>query len=274
MVYRILMDLSHYEQIESFPDAFDEDDFIIEFVNKNEGPLTYEMLEDFDVLILGNIQHTIDMIDDKLSPDELKAIKEFVGKGGGLLVTSGAGGDKDVSIKQGSIRVLYKLTGVKKYWNGAIIYPKRDSIIENVNLKIDTIFQHPITDGVNQLVLGKCTFFSITEDAEDIITTSEKASFNYFDLDEIDEIGQVPLCVISEFYNGRVVTLGSSSIFLEDDEIGIDIEDNSKFLENIIRWLCFDKEERIIEEEEEEEEEEEKEEKEEKEEEGEGDSFF
>ncbi len=256
MVYKILMDLSHNEQIESFPDAFSEDDFIVDFINKNEGPLTYEMLEDFDVLILGNIQHTDDKIDDKFTPNELKAIKEFVGKGGGLLITTGAGGDKDISIKQGSIRVLYKLTGVKKYWNGEIIYPKRNSIIENVNLKIKTIFQHPITDGVNQLVLGKCTFFSITEDAEDIIITSEKAAFNYFALGEIDEVGQVPICVISEFYNGRVITLGSSSIFLEDAVIGIDIEDNNKFLDNIIRWLCFDKEEKIIEEEEEEEEEE------------------
>ena len=257
MVYRILMDLSHNEQVESFPDVFSEDDFIIEFVNKNEGPLTYDKLEDFDVLILGNIQHSKDNNNDKFTPEELISIKEFVGKGGGLLVTSGAGGDQDISIKQGSIRVLYKLTGVKKFWNGTILYPKRHSIIDNVNLKIDTIFQHPITDGVNQLVLGNSTFFSITEDAEDIITTSENASFKYFNLNEIDEIGQVPICVISEFYNGRVVTLGSSSIFFEEDEIGIDIEDNRKFLENIIGWLCFDIEEKIIDKEEEEEKEEE-----------------
>ena len=270
MVYRILMDLSHNEQIESFPDAFNEDDFIIEFINKNEGPLTFDILEDFDVLILGNIKHNKDNKDDKFTPEELKALKEFVGKGGGLLVTTGAGGDREISIKQGSIRVLYKLTGVKKFWNGVILYPKRNSIIDNVNLKIDTIFQHPITDGINRLILGNCTFFSITEDAEDIITTSEKASFEYFGLKEIDEIGQVPICVISEFYNGRVVTLGSSSIFFEDSQIGIDIEDNRKFLDNIIRWLCFDKEERIVEEEEEVKEEKEEEEEEDFEE----DSFF
>ncbi len=273
MIYKILIDISHNEQVESFPDAFNEDDFIIEFINKNEGPLTYDMLEDFDLLILGNIQHSKNNKDDKFTPEELKAIKEFVGKGGSLLVTTGAGGDKDMSIKQGSIRVLYKLTGVKKYWNGVIRYPKRNSIIDNVNLKIDTIFQHPITDGVSRLILGNCTFFSITEDAEDIITTSENASFEYFDLKEIDEIGQVPICVISEFYNGRVVTLGSSSIFFEDDEIGIDIADNHKFLENTIRWLCFDKEEIIVEEEDKEEEEDEDDEEEE-EEDFEEDSFF
>lgn len=270
VVYKILVDISHNEQVESFPDAFNEDDFIIEFINKNEGPLTYDMLEDFDVLILGNIQHSKNNRDDKFTPEELRTIKEFVGKGGGLLVTTGAGGDRDISIKQGSIRVLYKLTGVKKYWNGVILYPKRNSIIDNVNLKIDTIFQHPITDGINRLILGNCTFFSITEDAEDIITTSEKASYEYFDLKEIDEIGQVPICVVSEFFNGRVVTLGSSSFFLEDNEIGIDIEDNRKFLDNIIRWLCFDKEEKIVEGEEEEEEEKEEEENED----FEKDSFF
>lgn len=248
MSYKIVIDLSHGEEIESFPDAFDEDDYMVSFIDKNKGPITFKKLDDYDLLIIGNIRHTEKGKDDKFSRDELKSIKEFVGKGGGLLVVSGAGGDNDIPINQGSIRVLYKLTGVKRYWNGVVMYPKKKSIIDRVNLKIETIFTHPITQGINRLVLGECTFFSITEDAEDIVTTSENAAFKYESIDEVDEIGQVPLCVVSEFFSGRVVTLGSSSLFQEESEIGLDIEDNSKFLENIIKWLCFDLEELIIEE--------------------------
>ena len=81
MSYRILVDLSHNEQVEEFPDiSIGEEELEVEYLDKNEGPIDFDKLEDFDILFLGNIQHTPDGKDDKFTPDELRAIKKFVGE--------------------------------------------------------------------------------------------------------------------------------------------------------------------------------------------------
>ena len=242
MSYSIIVDLSHKEKVEEFPDiSLGEEDLDIDYIDKNEGPIEFELLEDYDILFIGNIQHTKNGIDDKFTKEELLAIKKFVGEGGGLFLASGDGGDRDISMKQGSIRVLYKITGVKRFWNGAIQESPSNFLVNRNNLLINELFSHPISEGVNEVVLPNCTFFTITEeDVEDIIVTSEKAEFKYFMDDDIGAIGPVPICVVSEFYDGRAVTIGSSDFLLEDSDFGLDAGDNLLFLENIIRWLSFE----------------------------------
>lgn len=241
MPYEIIVDLSHKEKLEEFPEfALGEDDFEISYIDKNEGPIEFDMLEDFDILFVGNIQHTKDGKGDKFTQEELRAIKKYVGEGGGLLLTSGDGGDKDIPMKNGSIRVLYKMTGVKRFWNGVIQESPGSYLIKKKNVLITELFNHPITEGITELVLPNCTFFTLTEeDVEDLIVTSEKAEFRYYSDDEIGALGPVPICVVSEFYSGRCVTIGSSDWLLEDD-FGLDAGDNLKFLSNIIEWLSFE----------------------------------
>jgi uncharacterized membrane protein len=242
MSYSILVDLSHKEKVEEFPEfAFDEDDFEIDYIDKTEGPINFEMLEDYDVLFIGNIQHAKENKTDKFTQEELLAIKKFVGEGGGLLLTSGEGGDRDIAMKEGSIRVLYKITGVRRFWNGVIQEGGNNFLVNRSNLLINELYNHPITSGVKQLVLPNCTFFTISEeDVEDIILTSEKAEFKYFIDQDIGAVGPVPICVVSDFYNGRCVTIGSSEFLVEDSDYGLDAGDNLKFLSNIINWLCFE----------------------------------
>jgi len=239
MPYKILVDLSHNEQVEEFPEfSLGEDDYDVEYIDKNDDLEDYE-LEDFDVLFLGNILHTKDRKKDKFTPNQLKSIKNFVGEGGSMLLTSGPGGDQDVPMKQGSIRVLYKVTGVRRFWNGKILESSSNFLVKKKNVKITELFSHPITKGVTELVFPNCTFFNLSEeDVEDIIITSEKATFKYPD-EDIGEVGQVPIGVVNNFYNGRCVTLGSSEFLLEDSDYGIDAGDNLKFLDNIIKWLTF-----------------------------------
>ena len=241
MPYKIVVDLSHSEQLEEFPEfSLGEDDYDVEYIDKNE-TLTFDQLEDFDILFIGNIQHTKNNKRDKFTPDQLKDIKKFVGEGGGLLMTSGAGGDQDIPMKLGSIRILYKLTGVKKFWNGRIMESSSHFLVNKENLLINELFTHPITKGISELVFPKCTFFSLTEEeVEDIIVTSEKAGFKYLSDDDTDEVGPVPVCVVSQFYNGRCITLGSSDWLIEDSDYGIDAGDNLKFLDNVIKWLSFE----------------------------------
>lgn len=241
MPYEIIVDLSHKEQLEEFPEfALGEDDFEITYIDKNEGPIDFDMLEDFDILFVGNIQHSKDGKGDKFTQEELRAIKKYVGEGGGLFLTSGAGGDKDIAMKHGSIRVLYKMTGVRRFWNGVIQEAPGSYLIKKKNILITELFNHPITEGITELVLPNCTFFTLTEEeVEDLIVTSEKAEFKYFSDDEMGALGPVPICVVSEFFNGRCVTIGSSDWLLEDD-FGLDAGDNLKFLSNIIEWLSFE----------------------------------
>ncbi|MFX1324306.1 MAG: hypothetical protein ACFE8N_05070 [Promethearchaeota archaeon] len=242
MSYRIIVDLSHKEKLEEFPEfSLGEDDYEVEYIDKNEGPIEFETLEDFDILFIGNIQHTQDGKNDKFTQEELKAVKRFIGEGGGLLLTSGDGGDKDIPMKNGSIRVLYKVTGVRRFWNGIIQEAPSNFLVKKRNLLVTELFNHPITEGITELVFPNCTFFTISEeDVDDIIVTSEKAEFKYYVDDEIGALGPVPICAVSEFYNGRSVCIGSSDWLTEDSDFGLDAGDNLKFLSNIIEWLSFE----------------------------------
>jgi len=240
MSYRILVDLTHKEKIE-FPEfSLTEEDYEVEYLDKGEGPLEFGYLEDVDILFLGNIQHSKDKKADKFTQKELQAIKKFVGEGGGLFITSGTGGDRDCSMKMGSIRVLYKVTGVRRYWNGVIQEVSSNYLIKKNNVLITELFNHPITKGITEVVLPNSTFFTITEeDVEDIIVTSEKAEFKYLADGDIGAVGPVPICVVSKFFNGRCVSIGSSDWLLEND-FGLDAGDNNKFLSNILEWLSFE----------------------------------
>ncbi len=243
MSYKIICDLSHKEKLEEFPEfSLGEDAYEIDYIDKNEGPIDFETLEDFDILFIGNIQHTGDGKKDKFSHDELKAIKKFTGEGGGLLLTSGGGGDRDIPMKKGSIRVLYKVTGVRRFWNGIIQEASSNYLVKKSNVHITDLFKHPITKGISDVILPDCTFFTITEeDVEDIIVTSEKAEFKYNIDNKSGPIGPVPICIASKFYNGRSICIGSTEWLTEDSDFGLDAGDNLKFLTNIIEWLAFEK---------------------------------
>ena len=238
---RVIVDLSHNEKLEDFPEfSLGEDDYDVDYVDKTDAFDDFD-LEDYDLLFIGNISHSKKNKSSFFRPDELKQIKRFVGEGGGLLLTSGAGGDQDIPMKQGSIRVLYKVTGVRRFWNGTILESGTNFLVKKKNVLITELFSHPITKGITELVFPNCTFFNLTEEeVEDIIVTSEKAEFQYHNDNDIDEVGQVPICVVSEFFNGRCVTIGSSDWLIEDNDYGLDAGDNLKFLENIIKWLSFE----------------------------------
>ena len=241
MTYNIIVDLSHKERIEEFPDfTLGDDDLEVEYIDKNEGPIDYDLLEDYDILFIGDVQQTKDGKDDKFTKDELLAIKRYVGEGGGLFLTTGSGGDRDVPMKLGSIRVLYKMTGVKRFWNGLIQEAPSHFLVSKHNVLVTELFNHPITEGITEVVLPNCTFFTITEeDVEDIIVSSEKAEFRYLVDNDLGGVGTVPVCVVTEFFSGRCVTIGSSDWLIEDD-FGLDAGDNISFLTNIIKWLSFE----------------------------------
>ena len=127
---RVIVDLSHNEKLEDFPEfSLGEDDYDVDYVDKTDAFDDFD-LEDYDLLFIGNISHSKKNKSSFFRPDELKQIKRFVGEGGGLILTSGAGGDQDIPMKQGSIRVLYKVTGVRRFWNGTILESSTNFLVK------------------------------------------------------------------------------------------------------------------------------------------------
>ncbi len=132
------------------------------------------------------------------------------------------------------------MTGVKRFWNGILYEISNNFIVNKQNLRLTEFFNHPITKGLKEVLLPECTFFSLAEEVDDLILTSEKCQFQYYSDNEITEVGSVPVCAVSEFFEGRAVTVGSSEFLKEDSDFGIDAGDNFAFLTNIINWLTFE----------------------------------
>ncbi|MHA1734180.1 MAG: hypothetical protein ACTSU5_19760 [Promethearchaeota archaeon] len=237
MDFTIGIDANHGETIEYVPEEIFEEEpeqYLL------EEPLSSKILEDVDVLFLGNPQIELDGTRG-FSRDELLAVKKFVAKGHGLFLTTGAGGDLDVRRTLGSIRVLYKVTGVRRFWNG-VVFDSKHSMITKENLVVGNFEAGFVTRNIEELMLAESTFLDLTEEAEAKVLTEETAMFRYFVDGDEEEVGSVPLVSTSSFYRGRCVTLGSSTIFTEDPDVGFDAKDNKQFLLNCFRWLLFDTE--------------------------------
>lgn len=197
-----------------------------------------DRLEEIDVLFLGDPQ-----IEKRgkgtFHKEELIALKKFVAQGNGLFLTSSAGGDHGLKRSAGSLRVLYKITGVIQFWNGVVRDPKH-SVITKQNIVVKNIDNHPVTEGIEELVFGNSTFLELTEDADPLVFTEDTTEFKYIADEEIAEIGVVPLLAVTEFYRGRCVTAGASNFFLEEDEyMGVDVKGNRKLIRNAFNWLAF-----------------------------------
>jgi len=236
---RILVDLTHNEEIESLPDFIFPEDY--EFDELDEGPITAEILDDYDLIVIGNPQMEENKKEFFFTKEEIIDLKKYIARGAGLLVTSSSGGDRDLKRSLGSIRVLFTLTGVTRFWNGVLLNDEH-SVIDSQNLLIEHFPKHWITRGIKNIVLSQATFLDLTETAKEIVITDDSTNFKYFSDNSIDNVGRVPVVACAEYMRGRTVTLGCSNIFFEDPDWGIEVKENKKFLRNVFSWLLFEDE--------------------------------
>ncbi len=236
---RVLLDLSHNEEIESLPDFIFPEDY--EFDELEEGPITAEILGEYDLVVIGNPQMGEDKKEFFFTKEEVLDLKKYVARGFGLLLTSGAGGDRDLKRALGSTRVLFTINGVTRFWNG-MLQDEEHSVIDPQNLLVDHFTKHWITRGLRSVVFSEATFLDVTDAAKELVQTYETTNFKYSLDDTLDNVGKVPIVTCSEFLKGRTVTLGCSRIFLEDADWGVEVKDNKKFLRNIFSWLLFEDE--------------------------------
>ncbi len=231
--------MTHNEEVESLPDFIFPEDY--EFEELEEGPISADILSEYDLLVLGNPQMGEDKKEFFFTKEEVLDLKKFVARGAGLLLTSGAGGDHDLKRALGSTRVLFTINGVTRFWNG-MLQDEEHSVIDPQNILVDHFPKHWMTRGLKSVVLSEATFLDVTDSAKELVLTEETANFKYTLDGTLDNVGKVPIVACTEFLKGRTVTLGCSKIFLEDADWGIEVKDNKKFLRNTFSWLLFEDE--------------------------------
>jgi hypothetical protein len=202
-------------------------------VRKNEGsPITKEILNDIDLLILGN------PIDDFFPSLEIKNIVDHVRNGGGLLLLSEYGADylqktnlNDISGKFG---IFFEKNIIKEM----------NSNNHNCTsiLHIQDFEKHQITKNIRELIIGGTCSLFLSKEAKPLLQSNETSVWSeiYNNTSEEwtkDQEKQQIVAAYTEFGQGKVVAIGDIDIFTTNSQMGINRLDNRKFLQNIINWL-------------------------------------
>ncbi|MCF2138686.1 MAG: hypothetical protein K9W44_01360 [Candidatus Lokiarchaeota archaeon] len=242
MVFRIIIDLSHYERIRSLPDSlFNPEDYLFSFINTGERITDLERLQKHDLLLLGDpkpkYQEELLFI-----PDELRTLKKYVKNGGKILLTSSNRGDFNLPRTMGSLRVLYKLTGVEKFnYSLAFAVNQEDHFFKKSVLRIPfSSSSLPFKiDNKNFLGFGRSTYLSLHSEYKPIVLLKSPSSTWVHDYQTKKKyiVGSQPLLVYRKYYNGFVVTSASSSFLSKNIEDGFGIGANKIFLQRLVNWM-------------------------------------
>lgn len=234
-----LIDLSHNEMLNIEEEEFSEFFKLLQRFNtkitKNENrDLSQELLQDIDILIIGN------PIDDYFSNIEIKAIVDFVRIGGNLLILSEYGADylqktnlNDIS---GTHFGIYFQKNLIKELNS--VNHNSTSIVQ-----IQRFNNKQIGNGLREVIIGGACSLSLSRDAKPLLLTNKKNvwsekynSSNEKWIREEEEEEKI-VGAYTEYGQGRVVALGDIDIFTNDSNIGLNQLDNQLLITNIFKWL-------------------------------------
>lgn len=234
-----LIDLSHNEMLHIEEDEFSEFFKLLQRFNtkitKNENrDLSQELLQDIDILIIGN------PIDDYFSNIEIKAIVDFVRIGGNLLILSEYGADylqktnlNDIS---GTHFGIYFQKNLIKELNS--VNHNSTSIVQ-----IQRFNNKQIGNRLREVIIGGACSLSLSRDAKPLLLTNKKNvwsekynSSNEKWIREEEEEEKI-VGAYTEYGQGRVVALGDIDIFTNDSNIGLNQLDNQLLITNIFKWL-------------------------------------
>ncbi|MHA1233947.1 MAG: hypothetical protein ACTSQL_02545 [Promethearchaeota archaeon] len=232
----ILFDLNHNEMLTLDTDFSDFLKLLrsLNFkIEKNENKdLTKKVLENIDVLILGN------PIDDYFSNIEIKEIVNFVRLGGSLLLVSEYGADylqktnlNDITTHFGFLfeKNLIKEQNPKTHNCSSILHIHEFPEVDFLN-------------GLREVVIGGTCSLYLKKGANILLETKKLNNWseiynNSLEEWEKDKEQQHVIAAYAKFGQGKVIALGDIDIFCSDDNIGINSLDNQKFLHNILSWL-------------------------------------
>ena len=232
----ILFDLNHNEML-TLDDEFSDFLKLLQNLNlkikKNENKdLTKKVLEDVDVLVLGN------PIDDYFSNIEIKDIVNYVRVGGNLMLVSEYGAD---FLQKTNLNEL--ATNFGFYFEKNLI-KEQNSHNQNCSsiIHIQKFPSNDIVNGLREVIIGGACSLFLKKGAKPLLQTSVNNIWSevYNNTSEEwtkDKEQQHTIAAYSNFGQGKVIALGDIDIFCSDDNIGINSLDNQKFLQNVINWL-------------------------------------
>ncbi|MFX1418379.1 MAG: hypothetical protein ACFE9N_05605 [Promethearchaeota archaeon] len=233
----VLIDLAHNEMLnieeEEFKEFYNLLNRLVLKIKKNENEqITKEILEDVDLLILGN------PIDDFFSSLEIKHIVDYVRNGGGLLIVSEYGADH---LQKTNLNDISSKFGI--YFEKNLI-KELNSNNQNCSsiLHIQDYAKNQITKGLREIIIGGACSLFLTKEVKPLLQTNENSVWSeiYNTTTEQwtkDEEKQQIVAGYTEFGHGKIVAIGDIDIFTVNSRIGINSLDNQKFLQNLIAWL-------------------------------------
>ncbi len=232
----ILFDVNHSEML-TLDDEFSDFLKLLQNLNlkikKNENKdLTRKVLEDVDVLVLGN------PIDDYFSNIEIKDIVNYVRVGGNLMLVSEYGAD---FLQKTNLNELATNFG---FFFEKNLIKEQNSHNQNCSsiLHIQKFPSNDIVNGLREVIIGGACSLFLKKGAKPLLQTGENNIWSeiYNNTSEEwtkDKEQQHTIAAYSNFGQGKVIALGDIDIFCSDDNIGINSLDNQKFLQNAINWL-------------------------------------
>ncbi|MFX1409730.1 MAG: hypothetical protein ACFFA6_05225 [Promethearchaeota archaeon] len=235
----ILFDLSHNEMLHIEEEEFSELLRLLQQLNikikKNEDrELSKEVLQDVDILIIGN------PIDDYFSNIEIKAIVDYVRIGGNLLLLSEYGADFLQKTNLNDISNIH--FGINFQKN---LIKEQNSINQNCTsiVHIQRFKNKYIANGLREVIIGGACSLFLSKDAKPLLMTNEVSVWterynnsNEQWIREGEEEEKI-LGAYTEYGQGKVVALGDIDIFTNDSNIGLNRLDNQLLITNILKWL-------------------------------------
>lgn len=184
-------------------------------------PLTEGLLQTYNVVML--VQPY-----ENLEDAEIDALTEYVRKGGGLIIC----GEHDVGWNDSSRSTYNKLgkTFGVIFTSNAIDDPT-DKMGCYCTPVIHNMVEHPITEGVSQIVFYKPCALRVSGDAVAIARGDDDSRTVGAEKITGEDIVVV---AVAEYEYGRVVVAGSHTAF---DDSFIDQSDNYTFSANVFNWV-------------------------------------
>ncbi len=178
-------------------------------------PITLDKLKDFNVVVFPCPDQS------KLQPGEIRAVIDFVSRGGGAVLLSHAGGDRGLRT---NLNELAENFGTS-FQNNQIVDERQNLGLENLP-KITKFKDHPVTEGITELCFSASCSLKIVGEAETLAITSRTA-----------EPPDANVLAVSNYGNGKVVALGSYEIFRDRIMGGLNTSQNMNLAKNIFRWV-------------------------------------
>ncbi|MEM3586925.1 MAG: hypothetical protein QXO71_06340 [Candidatus Jordarchaeaceae archaeon] len=178
-------------------------------------PITYDKLKDFNAVVFACPDQS------KLQPSEIRAVLDFVSRGGGAVLLSHAGGDPGLRT---NLNELAENFGIS-FQNNQIFDDRQNFGMENLP-KITKFKDHPVTEGITELAYSAGCSIKIVGEAEALAITSRTA-----------QPPDAPILAVSNYGNGKVVALGSYEIFRDRIMGGLNTSQNMVLLKNIFKWV-------------------------------------